>query len=238
MNLQAINASASPEVQINENFESIDWASVYGNDQPNTAGLVWGYYGGRWGGFSITAGTLTLTNSADNYVSVNRSTGAVSNEGLATGSPTLSPTNWNDATNYARVYKLTTSGGMVTAAEDHRAGPYGVFGYPYARRQNSKSADYTLVLADAEVDMLHPSADTTARAFTIPANSSVPYAIGTELNFINQNGAGVLSIPITTDTMRLAGAGTTGTRSLAANGIAKAKKITATEWIISGTGLT
>ena len=39
-------------------------------------------------------------------------------------------------------------------------------------------------------------------------------------------------------TMRLAGAGTTGTRTLAANGVATALKITATEWIISGTNLT
>ena len=46
-----------------------------------------------------------------------------------------------------------------------------------------------------------------------------------------------LSIAITTDTMRLAGAGTTGTRSLAANGTATALKITSTEWIIEGTGL-
>lgn len=38
--------------------------------------------------------------------------------------------------------------------------------------------------------------------------------------------------------MRLAGAGTTGTRSLAANGVAIAIKLTATEWIIYGTGLT
>jgi hypothetical protein len=38
--------------------------------------------------------------------------------------------------------------------------------------------------------------------------------------------------------MRLAGAGTTGNRTLAANGVATAIKLTATEWIISGVGLT
>jgi len=58
------------------------------------------------------------------------------------------------------------------------------------------------------------------------------------LTLVNQNGGGVISIAITTDTMRLAGAGTTGTRSLAANGIATAMKITSTEWLISGVGLT
>jgi hypothetical protein len=104
--------------------------------------------------------------------------------------------------------------------------------------QNSKSADYTLVLADSGKHILHPSADTTTRTFTIPANSSVAYPIGTALTFINQDSAGVVTIAITTDTMRLSPAGTTGSRTLAANGSATCIKLTATEWIISGSGLT
>lgn len=104
--------------------------------------------------------------------------------------------------------------------------------------QNSQSAAYTLVLADAGKHILHPSADTTARTFTIPANSSVAFPVGTAVTFINQNAGGVITIAITTDTMRLAGPGTTGSRTLAANGIATAVKVTSTEWIISGVGLT
>lgn len=104
--------------------------------------------------------------------------------------------------------------------------------------QVSQSANYTLVLSDQGKHILHPSADTTARTFTIPANSSVAFPIGTTVTFVNQNSAGVITIAITTDTMRLAGAGTTGSRTLAANGVATALKITSTEWIISGTNLT
>lgn len=105
--------------------------------------------------------------------------------------------------------------------------------------QNSKSAAYTCVLADAGKHILHPAADTTDRTFTIPANASVAYPIGTAITFVNQNGTGgVVTIAITTDTMRLAGEGTTGSRTLARNGTATALKITATEWIISGVGLT
>jgi len=85
---------------------------------------------------------------------------------------------------------------------------------------------------------LHPSADTTARIWTIPANASVAFPIGTEIEMINQNAGGVITIAITTDTMRLSPGGTTGSRSLAANGRAVAKKISATEWMIWGTGLT
>ena len=104
--------------------------------------------------------------------------------------------------------------------------------------QNSQSTAYTCILSDSGKHILHPSADTTARTFTIPANASVAYPIGTAITFVNQNAAGVVTIAITTDTMRLAGAGTTGSRTLAANGVATAIKLTATEWIISGTGLT
>ena len=104
--------------------------------------------------------------------------------------------------------------------------------------QNSKSAAYTTVLSDSGKHIFHPSSDTTARTFTIDSNTNVAYTIGTAITFINQNGAGVVTISITTDTMRLAGAGTTGSRTLAANGVATAVKITSTEWIISGTGLT
>lgn len=104
--------------------------------------------------------------------------------------------------------------------------------------QNSQSAAYTLVLADAGKHIFHPSADTTARTWTIPANSSVAYPVGTVLTFVNEISAGVITIAITTDTMYLSGAGTTGSRTLAAHGMATAIKMTSTTWLISGTGLT
>ena len=104
--------------------------------------------------------------------------------------------------------------------------------------QNSQSVDYTLVATDAGKHILHPSADTTARTFTIPENGSVPFPIGTAITLVNQDSAGVITIAITTDTMRLSPTGATGSRTLAANGIATCIKLTSTEWIISGTGLT
>lgn len=103
--------------------------------------------------------------------------------------------------------------------------------------QNSQSADYTAVLGDAGKSILHPSTDTNARTFTIPANASVAYPVGTCITFINMT-ANVVTIAITSDTMYLAGTGTTGSRSLAQYGVATAYKIDATHWIISGTNLT
>ena len=103
--------------------------------------------------------------------------------------------------------------------------------------QNSQAADYTLVLSDSGKHIFHPGTDGPSRTYTIPENTSVAFPIGTVVTFVNQNGAGSVLIAITSDVMRLAGVGSTGTRTLAANGVATALKIASTEWIISGTGL-
>lgn len=100
--------------------------------------------------------------------------------------------------------------------------------------QNSQSAAYTTVLADCGKHILHPSADTTARVFTIDSNANVAAPIGCMITFVNQNAGGVVTVAITSDTMRLAGPGTTGSRTMAANCVATALKIVSTEWIISG----
>ena len=102
---------------------------------------------------------------------------------------------------------------------------------------NSRSADYTLVLADSGKTIFHPASDNNARTFTIPANSSVAYPVGTVVSFINLAVANV-TIDITSDTMYLAGPGTTGSRTLAQFGIASALKVSSTDWVISGNGLT
>lgn len=102
---------------------------------------------------------------------------------------------------------------------------------------NSQSAAYTAVLADAGKVILHPSTDANARTFTIPANSSVAYAVGTVLTFVNMTSQ-VVTIAITSDTLYLAGTGTTGSRSLAQYGMATAVKLTSTTWLINGSGLT
>ena len=100
---------------------------------------------------------------------------------------------------------------------------------------NSQSAAYTLVLADSGKTILHPDSDDNARTFTIPANGSVAYPVGTVITFVNMKNT--VTIAITTDTMYLAGPGTTGSRTLAEYGVATAVKLTSTTWLISGNGL-
>jgi len=102
---------------------------------------------------------------------------------------------------------------------------------------NSQSAAYTTVLADSGKAIFHPSTDANARTFTIDSNANVAYALGTVLTFINMTSQAV-TVAITSDTMYLAGTGTTGSRTLAQYGMATAIKMTSTTWIISGSGLT
>ena len=107
-----------------------------------------------------------------------------------------------------------------------------------ARRANinPQSAAYTLALTDDVVT--HPAADTTARTWTIPANASVAFPVGTIITLDNRVGAGAITLAITTDTLELVGAGTTGSRTIAAGGQATLLKVEATVWRAGGVGVT
>jgi hypothetical protein len=106
----------------------------------------------------------------------------------------------------------------------------GYMGIPQSAAATTGS--YTIVAADAGEHIY----STGTRTITIPANASVAFPVGTAISFVAATGATV-TIAITSDTLLLAGAGTTGSRTLAPFGIATAIKITSTSWIISGNGI-
>ena len=164
-------------------------------------------------------GTLTLPTSTDTLVG-RATTDTLTNKTLT--SPTLTTPALG-----------TPASGNLTSCTVDGTDKVGFLNIP----QNSQSAAYTLVLADAGKHIFHPSGDANARTYTIPANSSVAYPIGTAITFINMTSQ-VVTIAITTDTMYLSSAGTTGSRSLAQYGSATAIKMTSTTWLISGSGLT
>jgi hypothetical protein len=121
----------------------------------------------------------------------------------------------------------TLNGALTT--DNTTADEAGFKGIP----QNLQNANYTCVLSDAGKQITTTS--TGGYTHTIPANASVAYPIGTVLTFINYGAAN--TIAITSDTLRLAGTSSTGSRTLAGGGLATAVKTTATEWLISGAGL-
>lgn len=102
---------------------------------------------------------------------------------------------------------------------------------------NPQTGDYTTVEADAGYEIQHPSGAGAGHTFTIASNAAVPYEVGTGLSFANLD-SNDLSIAIASDTLIFASDGSTGTRTLAENGMATAIKQTATVWLVSGTGLT
>lgn len=97
--------------------------------------------------------------------------------------------------------------------------------------QNIQNGNYELVLTDAPKHIYKVSG--ASNTYTIPANASVAFVIGTAIPIVNQSGNSV-DIAITTDLMTLEGSGATGTRTLEDDGIATLLKVTATAWMISG----
>jgi len=160
-------------------------------------------------GGALTTGTLNIGSGTAGAKTVNI--------GTSTGTVNINGT-------------LTVNGTIADATTTTAARGVGYMGLP---QNATTTGSYTIVAGDAGG---HIYASAT-RTVTIPANGSVAFPIGTTLTFIAGAGA-TMTIAITTDTMYLAGSGTTGSRTLAAYGIATAVKTTATTWLISGNGLT
>jgi len=122
------------------------------------------------------------------------------------------------------------TGFAATATTASTASSLGYLGLP----QSTITTTNTLTIADAGK---HIYVKIAGQVITIPDNGVVPYPIGTTITFI----AGTLATTVTianNDTMILAGGELTGTRTLAANGMATAVKVASTRWYINGVGLT
>ena len=94
--------------------------------------------------------------------------------------------------------------------------------------QNSQTSSYTLALSDAGKHI-----SITTGGVVIPANGSVAFPVGTTIVVFNNSGS-TQSITITTDTLRLAGGTSTGTRTLAIYGLATLVKVSSTVWLATG----
>lgn len=102
---------------------------------------------------------------------------------------------------------------------------------------NTQTGNYTLVLGDAGYCIYRDGAN-AANTWTIPANASVAFPIGTVVMFDNRDTSTNTTIAITTDTLVYTPGGSTGSRTLLLGGSrAFAHKVTSTVWHISGTGV-
>ena len=156
-------------------------------------------------------GGITLKGSTDKTFNYVNSTGLwTANIGIA-------------ATSFTGLAAAATAG--VTAAS------VGYMGIP----QSATATTATLTIGDAGK---HIYVKIPGQTITIPDVGEVPYPIGTAITFI----AGALATTVTianNDTMYLVGgAGTSGSRTLAAYGTATAIKVANATWFINGSGLT
>lgn len=94
--------------------------------------------------------------------------------------------------------------------------------------QNSQTGAYTLALTDAGKHI-----SITTGGVVIPANGSIAFPVGTTIVIFNNSGSNQ-TISITTDTLRLAGSTSTGSRTLANYGLATCVKVASTTWVVSG----
>jgi len=178
-------------------------------------GTTWQVYaqiGGNGGSVVTEDGTQTLTNKT-----------------IAFGSNTLTDVASTNTNQTLTNKTISAADNTITVDGTNAVGFRNI-------PQQAQNATYTLVLADAGKHIY--KSNTSAYTWTIPANSSVEFPVGTAITFVNGGASGNITIAITSDTMRLAGPGTTGSRTLAGYGVATAIKVASTTWIISGVGLT
>lgn len=126
--------------------------------------------------------------------------------------------------------KSFTAGATITPASVPGTTSVGYLGIP----QVIQNLPYTFAMTDAGKHAFHD--EVTARTYTIPANATVAFPIGTTITIVNNTGAGVITLSISTDTLRRGdGTAGTGNRTIAADSIATIIKTKTTEWMIHGT---
>ena len=158
--LQQLSSSqASPEVPINENTDALAPAGAFGRKATTTTGLTWGYYGGEilvdGVPTAVADGTVTLTGSTTNYVSISRA-------GVVSTATSRTVAN-------APLYSIVTSGSAVTSYTDERA-PSQIARLTFgAATQAMADANQTLTQAQALCESL-----TTTGALTAQRNLVVP----------------------------------------------------------------
>jgi hypothetical protein len=161
--------------------------------------------------------TTSITTASTTFALINTTATTVNFAGAATTAINIGASN------------APVTAFAATATTSSTASSLGYLGMP----QQSKSSAYTTVIGDAGKHIYV----TATATITIDSNANVAYPIGTTIAFIAASGATV-TIAITSDTMYLGGTGTTGSRTLAAYGMATAVKVTSTSWFINGAGLT
>jgi len=186
-----------------------------------------------------TIANTTAATFYPTFVDANNGTTAVENVYTGAGltfnpsTNTLTTTNVTATTLVGNTNAATITGTVANGTTSTAASGVGYMGIP----QNIQllAGNYELVAGDAGK---HIYTTVSGNSLVIPANATVAFPIGTTVVVIAGFSTGTILISISSDTLRMSGTGATGTRTLAAYGMATLVKVAATTWFISGNGLT
>lgn len=134
------------ETTVNELFDAASPAMLFGRNGVTSAGLGFGLLGGRLDGLPFANVVITLPDNATIYLSIDLATRVFSSEsgGFKAGETPL--------------YKLTTSGGLVTNYEDHRqmlgGGAAGPLVMADITDKQGKVLDDPVIVSDGDLDSL------------------------------------------------------------------------------------
>ena len=188
---QLVEGQAEAATQVNENFDAIAPASLFGRQASTSNLLTWGYYGGYMvvDGVltSISDGTVSLTASNTNYIEATRA-GVVSanTTGFTAGSIPL--------------YSAVADGTTVTSYIDYRALPVsGNYVAGKLAKSMASDANVTLTAAEARNNIL---VMTSGVSLTATRNVVLPLSAqqwtvfnnttgGQSLQFIGATGTGI-----------------------------------------------
>lgn len=131
------------------------------------------------------------------------------------------------ATNGVERVRISATGALTSSA---LANAVGYKGLP----QNAQGGNFTFDLTQMGQHVLLSGAASTC---TIPPNSSVAFEVGSAITLVNDGSAGKTLAQGVGVTLKLAGSGATGNRTLAVGALATIVKVATDTWYVSGAGV-
>jgi hypothetical protein len=189
---------------------------------------------------AVGADTMTITGVANNYAATllgsstsGQSQGLQVRAGTTTADKAMLV---NNQANSLNLFYIQGDGqAFIQAPPAVTAGLTGCFQVGYLEApQNNQNANYGLALSDRGKSIFRSGAG--AVTWTIPANASVAFPVGTVIVLSNFSATAV-TVAITSDTLFWSPSGTTGSRTLAQFAVATLYKANSTQWVISGSGI-
>jgi hypothetical protein len=205
--------------------------------QRGLPGGLSGNAAGQWAIAAPSSGSALTVAGAANAASITINTPATSGQSFG-----LTCNGGTTAADWSAIFRDQAGNNIFQIRGDHavlltdNAASPALFQAGYMDAPvNNQAAGYTLVISDRGKTINKSSG--VASTWTIPANASVAFPIGTVIILSVNSGANPITLAITTDTLAWAPTNTTGSRTLSNACVATLIKIQSTLWLISGVGI-